>query len=87
MRSSRALLRGFAGTGGSTGSRALDVRWRPTVRGTGRHGWYAPELLRIKGEVLLQQAPTNSLGGRRLLTRRPNGPTSRALIVGSCGPQ
>jgi predicted ATPase len=26
----------------------------------GGHGWYAPELLRIKGEVLLQQAGNQS---------------------------
>ena len=55
-----ALALGLAETGGSTRlSLPWTTRWRPTARAH-RHGWYGPELLRIKGEVLLRQAADQS---------------------------
>jgi predicted ATPase/Tfp pilus assembly protein PilF len=50
-----ALALGLAGTGRLDEARvALDDAM--TAAGEDGHGWYAPELLRIKGELLLQQA-------------------------------
>ena len=39
---------------------ALDDAMAANREGADGHGWYAPELLRIKGEVLLQQAADQS---------------------------
>ena len=52
-----ALALGLAGTGRVDEALvALDGALAAERDGAGGHGWYAPELLRIKGEVLLQQA-------------------------------
>jgi len=52
-----ALALAFAGTGRlDEALTALDDAMAADREGTDGHGWYAPELLRIKGEVLLQQA-------------------------------
>jgi predicted ATPase len=40
---------------------ALDEAMAADGEGADAHGWYAPELLRIKGEVLLQQAADQSI--------------------------
>jgi predicted ATPase len=54
-----ALALGLAGTGRPDEALvALDDA--VTAEGEDGHGWYAPELLRIKGEVLLQQAADQS---------------------------
>jgi predicted ATPase/DNA-binding winged helix-turn-helix (wHTH) protein/Tfp pilus assembly protein PilF len=52
-----ALALGFAGTGRL--DEALVVLDDAVASGEG-HGWYVPELLRIKGEVLLRQAADQS---------------------------
>ena len=64
-----ALALGLAGTGRLDEALvALDDAMAADREGADGHGWYAPELLRIKGEVLLQQAADQSRpGGRRLL--------------------
>jgi predicted ATPase/DNA-binding winged helix-turn-helix (wHTH) protein/predicted negative regulator of RcsB-dependent stress response len=55
-----ALALGLAGTGRPDEALvALDDA--VTAEGEDGHGWYAPELLRIKGEVLLQQAADQSV--------------------------
>jgi predicted ATPase/DNA-binding winged helix-turn-helix (wHTH) protein len=52
-----ALALGLAGTGRLDEALvAVDDAITADREGADRHGWYAPELLRIKGEVLLQQA-------------------------------
>jgi predicted ATPase/DNA-binding winged helix-turn-helix (wHTH) protein len=52
-----ALALGLAGTGRLDEALvALDDAIAADREGADGHGWYAPELLRIKGEVLLQQA-------------------------------
>jgi predicted ATPase len=52
-----ALALGLAGTGRPDEALvALDEAMAADREGADGHGWYAPELLRIKGEVLLQQA-------------------------------
>jgi predicted ATPase len=52
-----ALALGLAGTGRLDEALvALDDAMAADREGADGHGWYAPELLRIKGEVLLQQA-------------------------------
>jgi predicted ATPase/DNA-binding winged helix-turn-helix (wHTH) protein len=52
-----ALALGLAGTGWLDEALvALDDAMAADREGADGHGWYAPELLRIKGEVLLQQA-------------------------------
>jgi predicted ATPase/DNA-binding winged helix-turn-helix (wHTH) protein len=52
-----ALALGLAGTGRLDEALvALDDATAADREGADGHGWYAPELLRIKGEVLLQQA-------------------------------
>jgi predicted ATPase len=57
-----ALALAFAGTGRLDEALiALDDAMTTDRAGTDGHGWYAPELLRIKGEVLLQQAADLSL--------------------------
>jgi predicted ATPase/DNA-binding winged helix-turn-helix (wHTH) protein len=54
-----ALALAFAGTGQLDEARVtLDDAM--TAAGEDGHGWYAPELLRIKGELLLQQAADQS---------------------------
>jgi predicted ATPase len=56
-----ALALAFAGTGRLDEALiALDDAMTTDRAGTDGHGWYAPELLRIKGEVLLQQAADQS---------------------------
>jgi predicted ATPase/DNA-binding winged helix-turn-helix (wHTH) protein len=56
-----ALALGFAGTGRLDEALvALDDAMAADREGADGHGWYAPELLRIKGEVLLQQAADQS---------------------------
>jgi len=56
-----ALALGLAGTGRLDEALvALDGALAAERDGAGGHGWYAPELLRIKGEVLLQQAADQS---------------------------
>jgi predicted ATPase len=56
-----ALALGFAGTGRPNEAIvALDDAMAADRKGADGHGWYAPELLRIKGEVLLQQAADQS---------------------------
>ena len=64
-----ALALGLAGTGRLDEALvALDDAMAADREGADGRGWYAPELLRIKGEVLLQQAAGSTrLGGRRLL--------------------
>ena len=52
-----ALALGLAGTGRLDEALvALDDAMAADREGADGHGWYAPELLRIKGEVLLQKA-------------------------------
>ena len=52
-----ALALGLAGTGRLDEALvALDEAMAEDREGADGHGWYAPELLRIKGEVLLQRA-------------------------------
>jgi tetratricopeptide (TPR) repeat protein len=56
-----ALALGLAGTGRLDEALvALDDAMAADREGADGHGWYAPELLRIKGEVLLQQAVDQS---------------------------
>ena len=56
-----ALALAFAGTGRlDEALTALDDAMAADREGADGHGWYAPELLRIKGEVLLQQAADQS---------------------------
>jgi tetratricopeptide (TPR) repeat protein len=56
-----ALALGLAGTGRLDEALvALDDAMAADRDGADGHGWYAPELLRIKGEVLLQQAADQS---------------------------
>ncbi len=56
-----ALALGLAGTGRLDEALvALDDAIAADREGADGHGWYAPELLRIKGEVLLQQAADQS---------------------------
>ncbi|HWZ39500.1 MAG TPA: winged helix-turn-helix domain-containing protein [Bradyrhizobium sp.] len=56
-----ALALALAGTGQLDGALvALDDAMAADREGADGHGWYAPELLRIKGEVLLQQAADQS---------------------------
>jgi predicted ATPase/DNA-binding winged helix-turn-helix (wHTH) protein len=56
-----ALALGLAGTGRlDEALAALDDAMAADREGADGHGWYAPELLRIKGEVLLQQAADQS---------------------------
>ena len=56
-----ALALAFAGTGRLDEALvALDDAMAADREGADGHGWYAPELLRIKGEVLLQQASDQS---------------------------
>jgi predicted ATPase len=56
-----ALASGLAGTGRLDEALvALDDAMAADRKGADGHGWYAPELLRIKGEVLLQQAAEQS---------------------------
>jgi tetratricopeptide (TPR) repeat protein len=56
-----ALASGLAGTGRLDEARiALDDAMAVDREGADGHGWYASELLRIKGEVLLQQAADQS---------------------------
>jgi predicted ATPase len=56
-----ALALGLAGTGRVDEALvALDGALAAERDGAGGHGWYAPELLRIKGEVVLQQAADQS---------------------------
>jgi predicted ATPase/DNA-binding winged helix-turn-helix (wHTH) protein len=55
------LALGLAGTGRLDEALvALDDALAAERDGADRHGWYGPELLRIKGEVLLQQAANQS---------------------------
>jgi hypothetical protein len=64
-----ALALGLAGTGRLDEALvALDDAMAADREGADGRGWYAPELLRIKGELLLQQAGRSvQPGGRRLL--------------------
>jgi predicted ATPase/DNA-binding winged helix-turn-helix (wHTH) protein len=56
-----ALALGLAGTGRLDDALvALDDAMAADREGADGHGWYAPELLRIKGEVLLRQAADQS---------------------------
>src|SRR6202021_3091244 len=56
-----ALALGFAGTGRlDEAFIALDDAMAVDRESADGHGWYGPELLRIKGEVLLQQAADQS---------------------------
>jgi predicted ATPase/DNA-binding winged helix-turn-helix (wHTH) protein len=56
-----ALALGLAGTGRLDEALiALDDAMAADREGADGHGWYAPELLRIKGELLLQQAVDQS---------------------------
>jgi predicted ATPase len=56
-----ALALAFAGTGRlDEALGALDDAMAADRKGADGHGWYAPELVRIKGEVLLQQAADQS---------------------------
>ncbi|MEA2822345.1 MAG: hypothetical protein QOJ86_4349 [Bradyrhizobium sp.] len=56
-----ALALGLAGTGRLNEARvALDDAMAADRKGADGHGWYAPELLRIKGELLLRQAAHQS---------------------------
>src|SRR6266850_4506478 len=56
-----ALALGLAGTGRLDEALvALDDAMAADREGADGHGWYAPELFRIKGEVLLQQAADQS---------------------------
>ena len=56
-----AIAVAFAGTGRLDEALvALDDAMAADREGADGHGWYAPELLRIKGEVLLQQAADQS---------------------------
>jgi predicted ATPase len=56
-----ALALGLAGTGRLDEALfAVDDAMAADREGVEGHGWYAPELLRIKGEVLLQQAADQS---------------------------
>jgi predicted ATPase len=56
-----ALALGLAGTGRLDEALvALDDAMAADREGADGHGWYAPELLRIKGELLLQQAADQS---------------------------
>jgi predicted ATPase/DNA-binding winged helix-turn-helix (wHTH) protein len=56
-----ALALGLVGTGRLDEARvALDDAIAADREGADGHGWYAPELLRIKGELLLQQAAKQS---------------------------
>jgi predicted ATPase len=56
-----ALALAFAGTGRlDEALGALDDAMAAAGEGEDGHGWYVPELLRIKGEVLLQQAADQS---------------------------
>src|SRR5882757_7173414 len=56
-----ALALGLAGTGRlDEALLAVDDAIAADREGADGHGWYAPELLRIKGEVLLQQAADQS---------------------------
>jgi predicted ATPase/DNA-binding winged helix-turn-helix (wHTH) protein len=56
-----ALASGLAGTGRLDEALvALDDAMAADREGADGHGWYAPELLRIKGEVLLRQAADQS---------------------------
>jgi predicted ATPase/DNA-binding winged helix-turn-helix (wHTH) protein len=56
-----ALALGFAGTGRPDEALiALDDAMAVDREGADGHGWYGPESLRIKGEVLLQQAADQS---------------------------
>ena len=83
-----ALALGLAGTGRLDEALvALDDAMAADREGADGHGWYAPELLRIKGEVLLQQAGSVHSPWRPkiALTRRPKWPESRARYSGSCG--
>ena len=57
-----ALALGLAGTGRLDEALvALEDAMAADREGADGHGWYAPELLRIKGEVLLQQAADQSI--------------------------
>jgi hypothetical protein len=82
-----ALALGLAGRGRLVEALvALDDAMAADREGAGGHGWYAPELLRIKGEVLLRQAADQSPWRPKIaLTRRPKLPARRALYSGSCG--
>jgi len=55
--------------------------------GADGHGWYAPELLRIKGEVLLQQAADQSTLAAEdcFLPGGPIGPRAGRSILGAAG--
>jgi predicted ATPase len=56
-----ALALGLAGTGGLDEALVtVDDAMAADREGADGHGWYAPELLRVKGEVLLQQAADQS---------------------------
>jgi predicted ATPase/DNA-binding winged helix-turn-helix (wHTH) protein len=56
-----ALALGLTGTGRlDEALLAVDDAMAADREGADGHGWYAPELLRIKGEVLLQQAADQS---------------------------
>jgi predicted ATPase len=56
-----ALALGLAGTGRLDEALvAADDAMAADREGADGHGWYAPELLRIKGEVLLRQAADQS---------------------------
>jgi predicted ATPase len=58
---SSALASALAGTGRLDEALvALDDAMAADREGADGHGWYAPELLRIKGEVLLRQAADQS---------------------------
>jgi predicted ATPase len=54
-----ALALGLAGTG-RLDKALLALEDAVTAEGADGHGWYAPEVLRIKGEVLLQRAADQS---------------------------
>jgi predicted ATPase len=54
-----ALVLGLAGTG-QLDEALLALDDAMAAEGEDGHGWYAPELLRIKGEVLLQRAADQS---------------------------
>ncbi len=82
-----ALALGLAGTGRlDEASSPWTTRWRPTARARTGTGWYAPELLRIKGEVLLEQAADQStLAAEDCFNQAAQMAASRALYFGSCG--
>ncbi|SHI05300.1 ATP-binding protein [Bradyrhizobium erythrophlei] len=82
-----ALALGLAGIGRLDEALiALDDAMAADRKGAGGRGWYAPELFRIKGEVLLQQAADQLvLAAEDCFTQAAQMVREQGALFGSCG--